>query len=79
MKGEDRRDFQVKPPKNSEEANIWAAADAERNKDLVLGNPEITMILPFEPMSSTKENNPNITQYWQKLFDTLGVMSVEEL
>jgi hypothetical protein len=79
MNDANRRDFQVKPPKNDVEAESWAKIDAERLKKNVLGSPEITMILPFEPTSSTKENNPTITHYWQKLFENLGVMTVTEL
>jgi hypothetical protein len=79
MQGTGRRDFQIKPPKNDAEAENWAKIDAENLKNNVLGSPEITMILPFEPTSSTKENNPTVTHYWQKLFQNLGVMTLNEL
>jgi hypothetical protein len=35
--------------------------------------------LPFEPTSSTKENNPNVTDYWKVFFDGLGVSGVTEI
>ncbi len=73
------RDFQQKPPKNESEADEWAKIDAEKFKNYPLNSPDISMILPFEPTSSIKENNPTITRYWSKLFDNLGVMSVQEL
>lgn len=73
------RDFQQKPPKDESEAENWAKADADKYKDLALNSPDISMILPFEPTSSIKENNPTITYYWSKLFENLGVMSVSEL
>ena len=73
------RDFQIKPPKDESEAEAWAKTDAERFKNYALNSPNISMILPFEPMSSTKVNNPTITFYWSKLFENLGVMSVQEL
>ncbi|MFY7912189.1 MAG: hypothetical protein ACOVO2_21670 [Emticicia sp.] len=73
------RDFQVKPPKDNSEAEEWAKIDAEKYKDLALNGPDVSMILPFEPMSSIKENNPTITLYWSKLFENLGVMNVQEL
>jgi hypothetical protein len=73
------RDFQIKPPKDDAEAENWAKTDAEKYKDLALNSPDISMILPFEPTSSIKENNPTITHYWSKLFENLGVMSVQEL
>ncbi|CAH0997150.1 hypothetical protein EMA8858_03287 [Emticicia aquatica] len=73
------RDFQIKPPKDDSEAESWAKIDAEKYKDYALNSPDISMILPFEPTSSIKENNPTITLYWSKLFENLGVMSVQEL
>lgn len=73
------RDFQQKPPKDNAEAESWAKTDAEKYKELALNSPDISMILPFEPTSSIKENNPTITFYWSKLFENLGVMSVQEL
>lgn len=73
------RDFQQKPPKNETEAEAWAEIDAEKFKNYALNSPDISMILPFEPTSSIKENNPTITHYWSKLFENLGVMSVQEL
>ncbi|AFK02752.1 hypothetical protein Emtol_1606 [Emticicia oligotrophica DSM 17448] len=73
------RDFQIKPPKDNSEAESWAKADADKYKDLALNGPDISMILPFEATSSIKENNPTITYYWTKLFENLGVMSVQEM
>ena len=78
VKGTDRRDFQVKPPKDNGEAEQWAKADAEQLKRYAIGSPEITMILPFEPNASVKENNPALTQYWQTLFAELGAGNVAE-
>ena len=78
VKGNDRRDFQVKPPKNNAQADAWAKADAEQLKHYTIGSPDITMILPFEPNASVKENNPAVTQYWQTLFSALGAGTVEE-
>ena len=73
-----RRDFQVKPPKGTAQAEEWAKTDAEQLKRYTIGSPDITMILPFEPNASVKENNPAITQYWQTLFAELGVGTVED-
>lgn len=73
------RDFQKNPPKDDSEAENWAKTDAEKYKNYALNSPDISMILPFEPTSSIKENNPTITLYWSKLFENLGVMSVQEL
>ncbi|MCK8491648.1 hypothetical protein M0L20_07265 [Spirosoma sp. RP8] len=78
VKGAGRRDFQVKPPKDNAQADEWAKADAEQLKRYTLGSPDITMILPFEPSASVKENNPAVTQYWQTLFSELGVGTVNE-
>ncbi len=78
VKGPGRRDFQTRPPKSSTQADAWAKADAEPLKRYVIGNPDITMILPFGPNASVRENNPAITQYWQTLFAELGAGNVEE-
>lgn len=73
------RDFHVNPPKTAEQATEWATADTEKLQNYVIGNPMITMILPFEATSSSKENNPNVTTYWQTLFENLGVANVQEM
>ena len=78
VKGNTRRDFQVKPPTDNAQADEWAKADAEQLKRYTIGSPDITMILPFEPNASVKENNPAVTQYWQTLFAELGAGAVEE-
>ncbi|GAB2549080.1 hypothetical protein [Spirosoma aerophilum] len=78
VKGASRRDFQVKPPKDNAQADDWAKADAEQLKRYTIGSPDITMILPFEPNASVRENNPAVTQYWQTLFSELGAGAVEE-
>jgi hypothetical protein len=72
------RDFHIKAPKDNSEAETWAKNDAERFKNYAL-NADISMILPFEPTSSTKENNPNVTLYWRKFFENLGAINVTEL
>ncbi|WP_337041609.1 hypothetical protein [Emticicia sp. 17c] len=73
------RDFQIRPPKDDTEAEEWAKIDADKLKNFQLNGPDISMILPFEPTSSSKENNPTVTHYWQKLFESLGAMSVTEM
>jgi hypothetical protein len=78
VKGASRRDFQVKPPKDNAQADEWAKADVEQLKRYTIGSPDITLILPFEPNASVKENNPAVTQYWQTLFSELGAGTVEE-
>ena len=77
--GSGRRDFHKTPPKDNAQAEQWAKADAEKLKRYTIGSPDITMVLPFEPNASVKENNPAVTQYWQTLFSELGAGNVEEL
>ena len=79
MKGSGRRDFQFTPPKDAAQANEWAKVDAERYKNLVLGSPEITIISPFEPTASSKENNPMVSVYWKTLFENLGISMLNEI
>lgn len=76
--GAGRRDFQKNPPKDNTQADEWAKADAEKLKRYTIGSPDVTMILPFEPNASVKENNPAVTQYWQTLFAELGAGVVDE-
>lgn len=73
------RDFHVNAPKSAEQAAEWANTDAEKLQKYTVGNPMITMILPFEATSSSQENNPNVTTYWQTLFENLGVANVQEM
>lgn len=78
VKGPARRDFQTKPPKDNAQAEEWAKADAEQLKRYTIGSPNITMVLPFEPNASVRENNPAVTQYWQTLFSELGAGNITE-
>jgi len=78
VKGSDRRDFQKVPPRDNAQAEEWAKADAEKLKRYTIGSPAITMMLPFEPNASVRENNPAVTQYWQTLFAELGAGNVSE-
>ncbi len=77
MPGANRRDFHSTPPKSREQAEGWATADAATIKKMI--KPELAkrlsiyFILPFKPTSSTKENNPNVTYYWEKIFGLVGV------
>ncbi len=79
VKGADRRDFHVNPPKNDAQAEEDAKADLKKLEQYVIGSPLVTIISPFEPTASSKENNPHVTHYWQTLFQELGAGSVEEL
>lgn len=79
VKGADRRDFHVNPPKSDEQAEADAKADVKKLEQYIIGSPQITIVSPFEPTASIKENNPHVTHYWQTLFQELGGASVEEL
>jgi len=79
MKGTNRRDFHSNPPKDNAQADEWAKADAKQMQQYALSASSIKIALPFEPTSSTKENNPTVTQYWTTLLQELGAGSVEEL
>ncbi|RIV22280.1 hypothetical protein DYU11_14755 [Fibrisoma montanum] len=79
VKGTSRRDFQVRPPADNAQADTWAKEDVDQLKQYTIGSPSITMVLPFEPNASVKENNPAVTQYWQTLFNELGAGQIEEL
>ncbi|WP_229238808.1 hypothetical protein [Dyadobacter sp. Leaf189] len=79
VKGADRRDFHIQPPKTDAEAEADAKADTKKLAQYAIGSPQVTIVSPFEPTASTKENNPHVTHYWQTLFQELGGVSVEEL
>lgn len=73
------RDFHSNPPKTMEEATKWAEEDVERMQDINLNGVTIKSILPFNPLSSTKVNNPIISAYWKIVFESLGATSFEEV
>lgn len=83
-KGSNRRDFHTTPPQSREQALEWAKTDAELLKkqyqSLPFDKMTIYFVLPFEPTSTTKENNPSVTYYWEELFNLLGYKKrVEEV
>jgi hypothetical protein len=77
MKGPGRRDFHLFPPKDKTQAEAWAIEDAEKIRQNLnlekFSTLHITIALPFEPDRSSKENNPYVTYYWEKLFEKLGI------
>ena len=79
VKGIDRRDFHRNPPKNDAQAEEEAKLDFIKLKQYAIGTPQVTIVSPFEPTASSKENNPHVTHYWQTLFQELGGVGVEEL
>lgn len=79
VKGSDRRDFHVKPPVSDAQAETEAKSDSKKLEQFAIGTPQVTIVSPFEPMASSKENNPHVTHYWQTLFQELGGVNVEEL
>ncbi len=78
MTGPGRRDFHKRPPATDKQATEWAKTDAEKLKVSPLNAADITLLLPFEPNASRRENNPTITTYWQTLFAELGAGAVAE-
>ncbi|TDE13806.1 hypothetical protein [Dyadobacter psychrotolerans] len=79
VKGADRRDFHIKPPKDDSQAEEEAKADSKKLEQYAIGAPQVTIVSPFEATASSKENNPHVTHYWQTLFQELGGVSIEEL
>jgi hypothetical protein len=79
VKGADRRDFHIKPPRDDAQAEEEAKEDSKKLEKYVIGSPQVTIVSPFEATASSKENNPHVTHYWQTLFQELGGVSVEEL
>ena len=79
MRGANRRDFHTTPPQDNAQADNWAKTDAKQMKQYALNAAEIKIALPFDPTSSTKENNPTVTQYWSTLLQELGAGTVDEL
>ncbi len=78
VKGPNRRDFHRQPPISEEQAESWAKEDTKHLEEYVIGMPQVTVVSPFEPTASSRENNPQITRYWQTLFQELGGVNVEE-
>lgn len=73
------RDFHKMAPISHDQAQEWATNDVESKKLYNLAPATITMILPFEPTSSSKENNPNVTDYWKVYFEALGIRQISEI
>jgi hypothetical protein len=71
------RDFHTKAPSTQEEAANWAEEDSRKVGDVNLTGTEINFVLPFQPTSSSKENNPNVTYYWEQIFEDLGAVTNE--
>jgi hypothetical protein len=79
VRGAGRRDFHTSPPATDAQAEDWARADVKQLEQHTIGNPQVTIVSPFEPTASSRENNPHVTHYWQTLFQELAGVSVEEL
>ncbi len=73
------RDFHKMAPISLTQAKEWAKTDAETQKLYNLSGAEIHWILPFEPNSTSKVNNPHVGDYWKDYFDKLGATLVEEM
>jgi hypothetical protein len=73
------RDFHKMAPISHDQAEEWAKADAGKQTGANLAGSTIKIVLPFEPTSSSKVNNPNVSDYWKIFFETLGVNSIEEI
>lgn len=78
-KGDGRRDFHVKPPVSADQAKQWASEDLKQLTQYAIGTPEVTVVSPFDPLASSKENNPAVMTYWQTIFDELAGVSIAEL
>ncbi|GAB3176764.1 hypothetical protein [Telluribacter humicola] len=78
VRGTGRRDFHTTPPASDAQAEEWAKEDVKQLEQYAIGSPLVTVISPFEPTASTRENNPHVTHYWQTLFQELGGVSIEE-
>ncbi|MGR3811391.1 hypothetical protein [Jiulongibacter sp. NS-SX5] len=72
------RDFHKSAPKSEQVATQWAEEDLNSLSEYNLIGTEITMVLPFEPTTSSSVNNPNVTSYWITLLGNLGA-TVSEL
>ncbi|HEV7351355.1 hypothetical protein [Telluribacter sp.] len=79
VQGTERRNFHSNPPATDAQAEEWAKADAKQLEQHAIGSPQVTVITPFEPTASTRENSPHVTHYWEILFQELGGVSIEEL
>lgn len=72
------RDFHGRAPQSQEQALTWAKEDAGRYKSHSLSGVVVHVILPFSPNSSSKVNNPHVTEYWKTFFGELGAGKVME-
>lgn len=70
------RDFHRQPPPDAPTAISWAKADAATLAKPATPLERVQLVLPFSPTASSRENNPQVRQYWQTLFNELGVGEV---
>jgi hypothetical protein len=69
------RIFDKNPPKDATQAEEWAKIDAKNWQSRLnsISMAEVKVILPYPPTANTSTNNPQISNYWQKLFENLGL------
>lgn len=79
MQGAEKRDFHVSPPSSAEQAREWATKDAQNFSNVDIEAAEVYYILPFSPLSSTEENNPQVMVYWERLFTALEIEEINEI
>ncbi len=73
------RDFHTSSPISVKQAEEWAKTDITQYKLYNLSGAEVRWILPFEPNSTSKVNNPHVGDYWKLFFEKLGANLVEEI
>jgi hypothetical protein len=73
------RDFHRMAPISHNQAETWAKEDSKKYSAYNLMNADVSIILPFSPNTSSKVNNPNVTDYWRIFFEELGARKVNEL
>lgn len=72
------RDFHKMAPISQDQAEEWAKEDVKKFKSYNILNSDIHFVLPFSPNSSSKENNPSVSDYWKTFFNELGASKVSE-
>lgn len=80
MPGEERRNFDRRPPADREQATAWARADIEALPDEMILRPERlrnTKIRVLMGPLATKSGAQPVKFYWLELFNALGIDAVD--
>ena len=76
MPGEERRDFDTRPPGSRKEAEAWARNDAKELEKYMPLSPQALRgaeVRVIQGSLAAKDNAPYVKFYWLRLFQEIGI------